>query len=148
MFNFRQNAFLATNAVLVALGMLGSAFMTGVRTGRGGGDDDNVQVWHVIESRCWEAEEGGWDRATPYRRHIVSSEGDWYIVPEAQAALVDGLSEGDEFILPRSVRLWRRPIPGRRSVSHRLPGPEFKSGEDGYKRSTQVLRVFAIEEKR
>jgi len=61
--------------------------------------------WAVVEE-CELDDSGLRRRSTATRRHVVSPEGTWYIVPKAYQEWANSIVEGNEVSLPKFIRQW------------------------------------------
>lgn len=99
--------------------------------------------WAVIETEF----SSGDNLARVERCHIVSPEGNWYIVPEYHQAMIDEIVEGQELKLPGSVHSWIAPYSHRNDSQRLLRGHvEHKDGKleggESYESITRGIYFF------
>lgn len=71
------------------------------------------EKWYIAEDRVFYEDS---DAVLTHRRHVVSPEGEWFIVPPAYKELVDGWADGSIVQVPPHIRMWERPQDGSRGV--------------------------------
>jgi hypothetical protein len=84
------------------------------------------EKWHIVEDSV-SFPSGG---VTVTRFHIISPEGDWFIVPPAYKEIVDNWVDGSVVQVPPHARMWNKPQDNSHGVPcYKLSPLELSDGQ-------------------